>query len=131
MDKKLFIVFAENVGEDNEGKYFYRLLFSTDPSFKPNHIFQSVSGYPCSEQIFLTVSSDSKFQSAAEFVFVVMQGFKNVENAFTLSDLAHEQHMKLSVIDTCLRNGRRKWCDIVEYGYLVLRQSLSDEPFLP
>lgn len=31
MNDELYIVFAENVGEDNEGKYFYRLLFSKDP----------------------------------------------------------------------------------------------------
>ena len=31
MNDELYIVFVENVGEDNEGKYFYRLLFSKDP----------------------------------------------------------------------------------------------------
>ena len=31
MNDNLFIVFAENVGEENEEKYFYRLLFSNNP----------------------------------------------------------------------------------------------------
>lgn len=31
MQEELYIVFAENVGGDNEGNNFYRLLFSTNP----------------------------------------------------------------------------------------------------
>lgn len=31
MQEELYVVFAENVGEDNEGNYFYRLLFSANP----------------------------------------------------------------------------------------------------
>lgn len=31
MNDELYIVFIENIGDDNEGKYFYRLLFSVDP----------------------------------------------------------------------------------------------------
>ena len=31
MEENLYIVFAENTGEDEAGNYFYRLLFSDDP----------------------------------------------------------------------------------------------------
>ena len=31
MEDQLYIVFAENIGHDNDEQYFYRLLFSTNP----------------------------------------------------------------------------------------------------
>ena len=31
MKKELYIVFAEKTGKDDDGNYFYRLLFSSDP----------------------------------------------------------------------------------------------------
>ena len=31
MEEQLYLVFAERIGEDNNGNYFYRLLFSDNP----------------------------------------------------------------------------------------------------